>query len=72
MTETAESAYKARRQPRVPLMVGSNSADTAGNRISARTKDELFARYGQWSAEAKAAYDPDGTAELADHGVAGQ
>jgi para-nitrobenzyl esterase len=64
ITETAESAYKARRQPRVPLLLGSNSADTAGNRIRARTKDEFFARYGQWSAEAKAAYDPDGTTEL--------
>ena len=65
ITETAETAYKAGRQPRVPLMLGSNSADTAGNRIRARTKEELFARYGQWSAEAKAAYDPDGTTELA-------
>jgi para-nitrobenzyl esterase len=65
ITETAESAYKARRQPRVPLMAGSNSADSAGNRIRVRTKDEFFARYGQWSAEAKAAYDPDGTADLA-------
>ncbi len=65
ITETAESAYKARRQPRVPLLVGSNSADTAGNRIKAATKDELFARYGQWSAQAKAAYDPDGSTELA-------
>jgi para-nitrobenzyl esterase len=63
--ETAETAYKARRQPRVPLMLGSNSADTAGNRIKSRTKDEFFARYGQWSAEAKAAYDPDGTTDLA-------
>jgi para-nitrobenzyl esterase len=65
ITETAETAYKARRQPRVPLMLGSNSADTAGNRIRSRTKDEFFARYGQWSAEAKAAYDPDGTTDLA-------
>jgi para-nitrobenzyl esterase len=64
ITETAETAYKAGHQPRVPLMLGSNSADTAGNRVRARTKDELFARYGQWSAEAKAAYDPDGTTEL--------
>ena len=72
ITETAETAYKARRQPRVPLMLGSNSADTAGNRIRARTKDEFFARYGQWSAEAKAAYDPDGTTELRHDGVAGQ
>ncbi len=65
ITETAETAYKARRQPRVPLMLGSNSADTAGNRIKAGAKDEFFARYGQWSAEAKAAYDPDGTTDLA-------
>jgi para-nitrobenzyl esterase len=55
ITETAESVYKARRQPRVPLLVGSNSADTAGNRIRSTTKDELFARFGQWSAQAKAA-----------------
>ena len=32
ITETAETAYKAHHQPRVPLMLGSNSADTAGNR----------------------------------------
>jgi para-nitrobenzyl esterase len=49
----------------MPLLLGSNSADTAGNRVRARTKDEFFARYGQWSADAKAAYDPDGTTELA-------
>jgi para-nitrobenzyl esterase len=65
ITETAETAYKAGRQPHVPLMLGSNMGDTAGNRVRARSKDELFARYDQWSAEAKAAYDPDGTTELA-------
>jgi para-nitrobenzyl esterase len=65
VTETAETAYKARHQPRVPLLLGSNSADTAGNRIKATTKEQLFARYGQWSAQAKAAYDPDGSGELA-------
>jgi para-nitrobenzyl esterase len=65
ITETAETAYKAKRLPRVPLLLGSNSADTAGNRIRSRTKEEFFARYGQWSAEAKAAYDPDGTTDLA-------
>jgi para-nitrobenzyl esterase len=65
ITETAETAYKAGHQPRVPLMLGSNMGDTAGNRVRARSKDELFARYGHWSAEAKAAYDPDGTTELA-------
>jgi para-nitrobenzyl esterase len=65
VTETAETAYKARRQPRVPLLLGSNSADTAGNRIKATTKEQLFARFGQWSAQAKAAYDPDGSTDPA-------
>ena len=65
ITETAENAYKARRQPRIPFLAGSNSADTAGNRIRATTKDELFARFGKWSEQAKAAYDPDGSTDLA-------
>lgn len=65
ITETAETAYKAHRQPRVPLMLGSNSADSAGNRIRATTKEQFFARFGQWSAQAKAAYDPDGSTDLA-------
>jgi para-nitrobenzyl esterase len=65
IAETAETAYKAKRQPRIPLMAGSNSADTAGNRIRATSKEQLFARFGQWSAQAKAAYDPDGSTDLA-------
>jgi para-nitrobenzyl esterase len=65
VTETAETAYKARRQPRVPFLAGSNSADTAGNRIRVTTKEQLWARFGKWSDQAKAAYDPDGTTDLA-------
>ena len=65
VTETAETAYKAHRQPRVPIMLGSNSADFAGPRIRATTKEQLFAHFGQWSAQAKAAYDPDGSTDLA-------
>jgi len=65
VTETAETAYKAKHEPRIPLMLGSNSADTAGNRVRATTKEQLFARFGQWSAQAKAAYDPDGSTDLA-------
>jgi para-nitrobenzyl esterase len=64
VTETAETAYKASRQPHVPFMAGSNSADTAGNRIRAATKEQFFARFGQWSDQAKAAYDPDGSTDL--------
>jgi para-nitrobenzyl esterase len=65
ITETAETAYKAHREPRIPLMLGSNSGDTAGNRVRATTKDQLFARFGKWSEQAKAAYDPDGSKDLA-------
>ena len=65
ITETAETAYKAHRQLRVPIMLGSNSADTAGNRIKATTKEQLFAHFGTWSAQAKTAYDPDGSTDLA-------
>lgn len=65
ITETAESAYKARRMPRVPIIVGSNSADTAGSRVRASNKEQLWARFGKWSEQAKAAYDLDGKAELA-------
>ena len=63
--ETAESAYRAKHQPRVPIMLGSNSADTAGNRVKATSKDQLFARFNQWGAQARAAYDPDGSKDVA-------
>jgi len=46
-------------------MLGSNSADTAGDRVKATTKQQLFARFGQSSTQAKAAYDPDGSTDLA-------
>ena len=59
ITETAETAYKANHEPRVPLMLGSNSADTAGNRIQSDDWEQLWAHFGQcWSAEEKT-YDPD-------------
>jgi para-nitrobenzyl esterase len=65
VTETAETAYKSGRAPRMPIIAGSNSADTAGNRVRATTKEQFFARFGKWSAQAKSAYDPDGTTDLA-------
>lgn len=65
ITETAETAYKAGRAPHIPLMLGSNSADSAGIRIRATTKKQFFANFGKWSAQAKAAYDPDGKTALA-------
>ena len=61
--ETAQRAYEAGRQMRVPLIIGSNSADFVGF-ISADTKDALFAQFGPRKAEAAALYDPSGTADL--------
>ena len=63
--ETAQSAYEAGRQMRVPLIIGANSADFVGF-ISADTKEALFSQFGERKAEAIAAYDPDGTTELRD------
>ncbi len=61
--ETAQSAYEAGHQMRVPLIIGANSADFVGF-ISADTKEALFSQFGQWKNEATAAYDPNGTIEL--------
>ncbi len=61
VVETAESAYKAGRQPKMPLMIGNCSAEIGGAFVSnAKSKEELFATFGDLAAEAKAAYDPDG------------
>jgi para-nitrobenzyl esterase len=61
--QTAQSAYEASRQMRVPLIIGANSADFVGF-ISADTKEALFSQFGERKAEAIAAYDPNGTTEL--------
>jgi para-nitrobenzyl esterase len=63
MVETSQSAYEAGRQMRVPLLIGSNSADFVGF-ISADTKEALFSQFGARKADAIAAYDPTGTTEL--------
>jgi para-nitrobenzyl esterase len=65
ITETAESAYKNHHEPHIPLMLGSTNGYTAGNRVHATTKEQLFARFGQWRDQARAAYDPDGSKPLA-------
>jgi para-nitrobenzyl esterase len=63
--ETAESAYKAGRLPRVPLIIGSNSAEVPGGFVNAKSKEELFNLFGDMKAEAASIYDPDSTAEFA-------
>lgn len=65
VVETAESAYKAGRQARVPLIIGNCSAEIGGSFVnSSSSKEELFSLFGELEREAKAAYDPDGDKEF--------
>jgi para-nitrobenzyl esterase len=67
VVETAESAYKAGRQPNIPLIIGNCSAEIGGTFVSTTTsKEDLFKLFGEHEAEAKAAFDPDGTKEFAE------
>ncbi len=60
---TAQAAYEAGKAPRIPLIIGSNSADFVGF-IQANTKDSLFAQFGLHKSEAMSAYDPTGSTDL--------
>lgn len=61
VVETAESAYKAGRQSKVPLIIGNCSAEVGGAFVSnAKSKEELFSSFGELKNEAIAAYDFDG------------
>ncbi len=67
VVETAESGYKGGRQMKVPLIIGSNSAEIGGGFVnSSSTKEELFSMFGKWADEARIAYDPDGDSEFAE------
>ncbi len=67
VVETAESSYKAGRQARVPLMIGSCSAEIGGGFVSnSSTKEELFSSFGDLEEVAKAAFDPSGDKEFAE------
>jgi para-nitrobenzyl esterase len=67
VVETAESAYNAGRQARIPLIIGNCSGEIGGGFVSASSsKDELFSQFGELDGEAKAAYDPEGNKEFAE------
>lgn len=57
--ETAESAYKGGRQARVPLIIGSNSAEVGGGFVNALSKEELLNLFGSMKNEAQKVYSPD-------------
>lgn len=67
VVETAETAYKAGRQARVPLIIGNCSAEIGGGFVNtSNSKEALFSLFGELEAEAKAAFDPEGNKEFAE------
>lgn len=60
---STQSLLEAGRQHRVPVMIGSNSADIGIS--SATTIDEVFAPFGANAARARALYDPANTGDVA-------
>jgi para-nitrobenzyl esterase len=65
VTETAESAYKAGRAPRVSIIIGSNSAEVPAGFVNASKKEELLSQFSTVKEEFTAAYDADGKTEFA-------
>jgi para-nitrobenzyl esterase len=65
VVETAQSAYEAGKQARVPLIIGSNSAEVPAGFVNASSKEQLLSLFGSLRDEVIAAYDPDGTTEFA-------
>ena len=67
VVETAESAYKAGRQAKVPLIIGNSSAEIGGAFVtSANSKEALFSLFGELEGEAKTAFDPQGDKTFAE------
>lgn len=58
--ETFEDAYYNNHYAHVPLIIGSNNAESSGGFIPARTKEELFAIFKENKEEAEKIYNPDG------------
>ena len=65
VTETAQSVYEAGRAPQVPIIIGSTTAEVPAGFVNAQSKQELLQLFGKMSAQAQAAYDPDGSTEFA-------
>lgn len=64
VVETAESSYEAGRQARVPLIIGSNSAEVPAGFVNANSKEELLSLFGSLRGKAIAVYDPNGATEF--------
>jgi para-nitrobenzyl esterase len=60
VVEAPNEAIAGKRWAKIPVMIGANSADLGMTR--APDKDTLFNSFGPAAAQARAAYDPDGSA----------
>ncbi|MAU70649.1 MAG: carboxylesterase [Pseudozobellia sp.] len=62
--ETAETAYKKGNQSKVPIIIGSNSAEVPSGFVNASSKEELFKLFGTYEKQAKSVLDPNGDKPL--------
>lgn len=67
VVESPSVAILAGRWAKVPVMIGANSLDIGFPR--GRTMDELFAPFGANAEKAKAAFNPEGSKEVARVGI---
>ena len=67
IVESSETALKAGRFAKVPVIVGANSADIGFS--FARSIDEVFAPFGANADKARAAYDPQKTDKVREVGT---
>ncbi|KIC90508.1 carboxylesterase/lipase family protein [Flavihumibacter sp. ZG627] len=65
VVETAESAYKAGRHTKVPIIIGSNSAEVPAGFVNAGSKEALATLFGNLKNEMTAVYDADGKTDFA-------
>lgn len=65
VVETAQSAHEAGRQAKVPLIIGSNSAEVPAGFVNARSKEELLNLFGNMKDEARTVYDVGDTTDFA-------
>lgn len=65
VVETAQSAYEAGHEARVPLIIGSNSAEVPSGFVNAHSKEELLNMFGNLKEEAKKVYYSDDTTNFA-------
>nr|WP_312509449.1 carboxylesterase family protein [Pseudomonas luteola] len=65
---TPEQVYSAGQENKVPMLIGSTSADLGFN--TAKTMEELFAPFGREAERARQLYDPENTGDVQAVGAA--